>query len=135
MGAAGLWWCALISVGQWFHKRKALALGIVAAGSSTGMDIYVPSIYVLSYISSLILLLTGGVVHPIYLRLLINRVGFPTAIRWSALVIGISALVACTLMRTRLPRKEWDSKAWFFDISLFKQPVFTAYSLGSFLAL
>jgi hypothetical protein len=26
-----------VSTGQFFHKRKALALGIVLAGSSTGM--------------------------------------------------------------------------------------------------
>jgi hypothetical protein len=74
-------------------------------------------------------------VHPTYLHLLIDRVGFPTAIRWSALVIGISAVVACTLMRTRLPRKKWDGKASFFEISLFKQPAFSAYCLGSFLVL
>jgi hypothetical protein len=62
----------------------------------------------------------GGVVHPIYLHLLIDPLGYPTAIRWSALVIGVSAIAACTLMRTRLPRKEWDGKAVFFEISLFK---------------
>jgi hypothetical protein len=55
----------------------------------------------------------GGVVHPIYLHLLIDPLGYPTAIRWSALVIGVSAIAACTLMRTRLPRKEWDGKAVF----------------------
>lgn len=35
--ASGLFSCGIVSVGQWFHKRKALALGIVLAGSSTGI--------------------------------------------------------------------------------------------------
>lgn len=37
ISAAGLFSCATTSVGQWFNKRKALALGIVLAGSSLGM--------------------------------------------------------------------------------------------------
>jgi MFS family permease len=36
--ASGLFSCGMVSVGQWFHKRKALALGIVLAGSSTGIS-------------------------------------------------------------------------------------------------
>jgi hypothetical protein len=35
--ASGLFSCGIVSVGQHFHRRKALALGIVLAGSSTGM--------------------------------------------------------------------------------------------------
>jgi hypothetical protein len=38
IAASGLFSCGIVSVGQWFHKRKALALGIVLAGSSTGID-------------------------------------------------------------------------------------------------
>lgn len=34
--AAGLFSCATTSVGQYFDKRKALALGIALSGSSTG---------------------------------------------------------------------------------------------------
>jgi MFS family permease len=36
IAASGLFSCGIVSVGQWFHKRKALALGVVLAGSSTG---------------------------------------------------------------------------------------------------
>jgi len=35
--ASGLFSCGIVSTGQFSHKRKALALGIVLAGSSTGM--------------------------------------------------------------------------------------------------
>jgi hypothetical protein len=37
IAASGLFSCGIVSVGQWFHKRKALALGIVLGGSSTGI--------------------------------------------------------------------------------------------------
>lgn len=37
--AAGLFSCATTSVGQYFDKRKALALGIALSGSSTGRQI------------------------------------------------------------------------------------------------
>jgi MFS family permease len=43
IGAAGLYSCATISVGQWFHQRKALAMGIAAAGSSTGTGLLILS--------------------------------------------------------------------------------------------
>lgn len=109
IGAAGLFTCAVISTGQWFQKRRALALGIVAAGSST-----------------------GGVIHPIYLRILISSLGFPSAVRWSSLILGIATTLSCVLMRTRLPRKKWDRNAPFFDVTLFKQPIFSLYCLGSF---
>lgn len=36
LAAGGLFSCATTSTGQWFHERKALALGIVLSGSSTG---------------------------------------------------------------------------------------------------
>jgi MFS family permease len=37
LSASGLFSCGIVSVGQFFYKRKALALGIVLAGSSTGI--------------------------------------------------------------------------------------------------
>jgi hypothetical protein len=38
LAASGLFSCGIVSVGQWFHKRKALALGLVLMGSSTGIS-------------------------------------------------------------------------------------------------
>jgi hypothetical protein len=38
IAASGLFSCGIVSTGQFFHKRKALALGIVLAGSSTGIS-------------------------------------------------------------------------------------------------
>ncbi|KAG0645288.1 MFS transporter [Hyphodiscus hymeniophilus] len=112
LGSAGLFSCCMISTAQWFHKRKALALGIVAAGSGT-----------------------GGIVHPIYLHMLIDKVGFASAVRWSALIIGITSTIAVLLMKTRLPPKKWDHDACFIDLSLLKQLPFTLYCIGTFLVL
>ncbi|KAH8794348.1 MFS transporter [Hyaloscypha sp. PMI_1271] len=107
--ASGLFSCGIVSTGQFFHKRKALALGIVLAGSST-----------------------GGVIHPIYLHFLIPKIGFSNAIRVNALVIASCGVVSCFLMRTRLPEKEWDPKAKFLDFALFRQRIFAIYCLGTF---
>ncbi|KAH7409015.1 putative MFS transporter [Cadophora sp. MPI-SDFR-AT-0126] len=112
ISAAGLFSCATTSVGQWFDKRKALALGIVLAGSSL-----------------------GGVVYSLYLHILIQKVGFPRAVRWSALVVGLTSALACTLIHPRLPKKKWDSHVCFIDFYLFRQALFSVYCIGSFLVI
>ncbi|KAF8859164.1 MFS general substrate transporter [Acephala macrosclerotiorum] len=106
LSAAGLFSCATASVGQFFEKRKALALGIALSGGST-----------------------GGTLHPLYLQLLIDKVGFKQALRWASLVIGVSSAIACLLMRARLPRKKWDKHLNFIDFSLFKQSTFSTWGL------
>ncbi|KAL2068625.1 hypothetical protein VTL71DRAFT_14962 [Oculimacula yallundae] len=112
ISAAGLFSCATTSVGQWFNKRKALALGIVLAGSSL-----------------------GGLVHSFYLHILIQKVGFPSAVRWSALVVGLSGALACSLIHPRLPKKKWDSRTCFIEFSLFKQATFSVYCIGTSLII
>lgn len=112
IAASGLFCCATTSTGQWFHKRKALALGIVLAGSST-----------------------GGVIHSLCLHILISKVGFPAAVRWSALIIGISGTIACIFMRSRLPKKQWDHRQQFVDLSFFKDGTFAVYCIGTFLVV
>ncbi|KAJ6551939.1 MFS general substrate transporter [Mycena capillaripes] len=71
-----------------FQKRRALAMTIVASGSSL-----------------------GAVVHPIMLnRLLHSHVGFGNAVRASAGLISGLLLIACFLMHTRLPpsKQPWQ---------------------------
>ncbi|KAJ7708237.1 MFS general substrate transporter [Mycena rosella] len=64
-----------------FQKRRALAMTIVASGSSL-----------------------GAVVHPIMLNnTLHSRLGFATAVRISAALVTGLLLVACCLVRARLP--------------------------------
>ncbi|KAJ7075926.1 MFS general substrate transporter [Mycena belliarum] len=64
-----------------FQKRRALAMTIVASGSSL-----------------------GAVVHPIILNnTLHSRLGFANAVRTSAALIAGLMLIACCLLRARLP--------------------------------
>ncbi|KAJ5035374.1 uncharacterized protein L3040_007845 [Drepanopeziza brunnea f. sp. 'multigermtubi'] len=109
VSAGGLFSCATTSVGQWFEKRKALALGTVLAGSSL-----------------------GGVLHSLYLIILIQDHGFATAVRWSSLVVGLTGILACVLMRPRLPKKKWAESTQWIDSCLFKQATFRVYCLGTF---
>ncbi|KAJ7674065.1 MFS general substrate transporter [Mycena polygramma] len=79
-----------------FQKRRALAMTIVASGSSL-----------------------GAVIHPIMLNhTLHSRLSFGNAVRVSAGLISGLLLIACSLMRTRLPPP--------------KQPLHFGQTLGRF---
>ena len=65
---------------QYFHKRRALAMTIVASGSSL-----------------------GAIIHPIMLNNTLDKMGFARATRAHAGLVSILLLCAVVLMRTRLP--------------------------------
>ncbi|KAJ6473363.1 MFS general substrate transporter [Mycena vitilis] len=67
-------------VSHYFQKRRAVAMTIVASGSSL-----------------------GAVVHPILLNNTFHRLGFANAVRASAGLVSGLLLIACLLMRPRLP--------------------------------
>lgn len=128
ISAAGLFSCATTSVGQWFNKRKALPLGIMLAGSSLGMSLQ-------DYLTSRQLTRVGGVIHSFYLHILIQKVGFASAVRWSALVVGLTGALACALIHPRLQRKKWQSHICFLDFCLFRHATFSIYCTGTFLVM
>ncbi|KAG6376456.1 MFS general substrate transporter [Boletus reticuloceps] len=67
-------------VSHYFHKRRTLAMSLVASGSSL-----------------------GAIVHPVMLNNLFNRgVGFANGVRISAAFVSVLLLIACLLIRTRL---------------------------------
>ncbi|KDR76845.1 hypothetical protein GALMADRAFT_139714 [Galerina marginata CBS 339.88] len=71
-------------VSHYFQRRRTLAMTIVASGASL-----------------------GAVIHPIMLNhILGKRLGFGNSVRASAGLVGGLLLIACSLMRTRLPPKE-----------------------------
>ena len=71
---------SISAIGHWFRRRRALATGIAFTGGST-----------------------GGVIFPLVILYLAPRIGFPWAIRAIAFLSGGLLLVACLLLRTRLP--------------------------------
>ncbi|KAH8706938.1 MFS transporter [Phaeosphaeriaceae sp. PMI808] len=80
IGAAGLFMPGLVATGQWFTTRRGLANGIVASGSSL-----------------------GGVIFPIMVSRLIKSKGFPAAVRYTGLFIGLLLLIAVACMSAPFP--------------------------------
>ena len=74
--------------------------------------------------------LTGGVIHPIFVNNLIGQVGFPGAIRYTSLLLGVCLVPVCLFVRARLPQKKWDPTTVFFDRTLLRQPSFSFYTFG-----
>lgn len=79
---SGLSMPAMTLATQWFSSKRGLAVGIVSCGSSF-----------------------GGVIFPIAIPLLIDRVGFSSAVRWIALLQGILLAIANVLCSTPFPPK------------------------------
>ncbi|KAG2070372.1 MFS general substrate transporter [Suillus decipiens] len=74
---------SIVVVSHYFQRRRAFAMGLVISGSAM-----------------------GAVLYPIMLNNLINgRLGFANGLRVSTGMIGSLLLIACLLMRTRLPPK------------------------------
>ncbi|KAL2384397.1 hypothetical protein RJZ90_001997 [Blastomyces dermatitidis] len=80
IGAGALFYPAVNSISTWFFKRRALALGISASGSSV-----------------------GGVIYPIMVARLVPQVGFAWAMRICAfLILGLCVIINLTV-KSRLP--------------------------------
>lgn len=112
LGAGMVFTSSFICVGQWFVKRRGLAIGIASVGSSL-----------------------GGVIFPLFFNQVIGEVGFAGAMRYAALFVGVLLAIGCYFVRSRLPRRDWDPKAKFVDVRLFKDPMFTLFAFGSFLVM
>ncbi|RDK38383.1 putative MFS transporter [Aspergillus phoenicis ATCC 13157] len=112
LGAGGVFTTASVCVGQWFIRRRALAMGIATCGASL-----------------------GGVVFPLFLEKVIKIVGFHGAVRYTALFIGILLALACLMVRARLPQRKWDREARWFDFAVFKQKQPLLFVIGCFFAM
>jgi len=91
-----------------FQKRRALAMTIVASGSSL-----------------------GAVIHPIMLNnTLHTRLGFANAVRASAGLISGLLLIACLLVRTRLPPSKQPLNFWQTLRKFARDKPYTAATAG-----
>ncbi|KAJ7197764.1 major facilitator superfamily domain-containing protein [Mycena pura] len=96
-------------VGHWFHRRRGLALGLSAVGSSI-----------------------GGTVFPIATHKLIPLVGFQWTMRILALLLACCLGFANLALARRLPPK--NVEGGLFNLQAFKNPIYTVYCMSSFMA-
>ncbi|KAI5450482.1 hypothetical protein NCC49_003103 [Naganishia albida] len=106
---------AIACPSHWFLKRRGMALGLVAAGSST-----------------------GGVCFPIMIQRLIPRIGFGWSMRVLFFIEIVMLTIAWFTIRTRLPpaidvrdksKGGWKQVKWI-DLHAFKNPAYTMIVIG-----
>ena len=109
IGASCVFYPAVSSTISWFFKRRALALGIVTAGSSL-----------------------GGVIFPIMVQDLIPLIGFPWTMRVCAFVILGLLTISNLTVRSRIPPAPKPFAIKDFVRPL-KEPAFAALGVGAFI--
>lgn len=103
-----------------FNKRRGIAMGVMASGSST-----------------------GGTIYPIMIQHLIPRVGYG----WTMRIVGFLALVCCVMawltLTTRIPpaidvhdksKGGWKQVKWM-DFTAFKVPSYSCFVAGATLVM
>ncbi|KAI9731460.1 MAG: hypothetical protein M1818_007850 [Claussenomyces sp. TS43310] len=109
LGASAIFYAGMASVGTWFFKKRATALGIMASGSSL-----------------------GGVIMPIMVDRLIPRVGFPWAMRTAAFMILGLMMVANLTVKSRLKPRPKPFSIDDYTKPL-KEPLYIMFILAGFL--
>ena len=108
LGNGFLWVPSVAILPQYFTTKKALANGFAAAGSSV-----------------------GGIVYPIVFRRLEQTIGFGWATRVVAFIALGTLSLSIAVMKQRVMPKQ-KRKLW--DLEAFKDPPYTLYCVGMFLA-
>ncbi|KAJ3949583.1 uncharacterized protein N0V96_000704 [Colletotrichum fioriniae] len=99
---------ALTVAGQYFHRKRALAMGIVASGSSF-----------------------GGVCLPIMFSKLIPTIGFPWALRVGALIMVICYTIAIAVSSSKRPKRKMRSFRDLLDYKGFLDIRYSCLSAGA----
>lgn len=107
-GACAVFYASMNSVQTWFMKRRAMALGIIASGSSL-----------------------GGVILPIMVNKLIPQVGFGWTMRTVAFIILGLLIVSNATIRSRVAHTRKLFTFMEFLVPL-KEPAFLLVALASF---
>ncbi|EJT98243.1 MFS general substrate transporter [Dacryopinax primogenitus] len=96
-------------VGHWFKKRRAMAFGIVAAGSSI-----------------------GGLVFPIVVSRLLPQLGFPWTMRILGLILMIFIIFANMTLRRRLPPV--NVSGGMLNLKALRRAEYMLYTAATFVA-
>ncbi len=108
LGGGCIFITAVATVGVYFTRRRALAIGIAASGSSL-----------------------GGIIYPIAFHRLQPRVGFPWAVR----IIGFIALgtlaLSSTLLKPRIPSGSIPRRP-LLDFSILRDKTFDVFNIATF---
>lgn len=99
---------ALAVVGQHFKQKRALAMGIVAGGSSV-----------------------GGVCFPIMLSHVMPRIGFAWTLRLVALITLVCYCIAAAISTAKLPRKPLKSPRQILDFGGFRDIRYSTLALAN----
>ncbi|KAL0939628.1 oxalate formate antiporter [Colletotrichum truncatum] len=99
---------SIASIGHWFSKRRALATGIACTAGGV-----------------------GGVVFPLIILYVAPRKGFPWAIRIVGFICVVMSILACLLLKKRLPHNKQAGAA--IDIKALKDAKFALTTLAVFL--
>lgn len=95
---------------QWFHRKRALALGVVACASSL-----------------------GGTIFPILATNCLRRFGFAWTMRICGLLCLYCTIFASLTLRNCLPPKK--AAGGMFNLAAFKNPAYSLFTLGSFFVM
>ncbi|KAF2102037.1 putative MFS monocarboxylate transporter [Rhizodiscina lignyota] len=109
LGASMIFYPAMSTVSTWFFKKRALAFGVVAAGSSI-----------------------GGIILPIMVERLLPQVGFGWAMRIAAFLILFLLIIANLTVRSRIPSVPKPMTVTEFIVPLRELP-FLLTTIGCFL--
>lgn len=96
IGASCIFTPAIACVSTWFYKKRGMAIGLSAAGSSL-----------------------GGVLFPIIVSRMIEETGFHWAMRTCAFLVLALCIFAIATLRSRLPpnRRPWSIMAFIRPLS------------------
>ncbi|EHY53570.1 hypothetical protein HRR83_003779 [Exophiala dermatitidis] len=108
IGACFLFNPAMNCVATWFYKKRGMAIGLAASGSSL-----------------------GGVLFPIIVSRMIRETGFPWAMRTCAFLILALCIFANLTLRTRLPPTKRPFSIWAF-IHPFREVPMVLTTLAAF---
>ncbi|KAF8323963.1 MFS general substrate transporter [Clavulina sp. PMI_390] len=108
LGAGFAFGPCLAITAHWFLKRRPVAYGVVATGSSI-----------------------GGVVFPLAVKRLLEDVGFKWTMRITGFMLIFTFTLANLLVKKRLPPK--NVKGGLFNFAIFLNPAFSLFATGCLL--